>query len=187
MDGFDGEPAYRLRWETQRDDIREAVAWNLRHSRRLWRLRLSYGVAALLLGLGGWLMAGGGGGWRWTASAAGLVAVMALAMVATLPARLRRAAWQATTHAPKELLVFDEGLLLRREATQLRMPWSEFTGMDETPRLLLLRSGAHRPIFVFPKRGLGDPAAVPRLRDHLAARLGLRTTGAGTQTTTPNA
>jgi hypothetical protein len=72
-----------------------------------------------------------------------------------------------------------EGLLLRRDATQLRLPWSEFTGMDETPRLLLLRLGAHRRVFVFPKRGLGDPAAVPRLWEYLAARVGPRTTRAG--------
>jgi len=185
MKGFDGEPAFRLRWETQRDDIREAVAWNLRHSRRLRMLRVSYGVAAVLVGLGGWLMATGGL-WTWTAWAAGLVPVVALAMVATLPARLRRAAWRATPHAPKELLVFAEGLLLSRDATQLRMPWSEFTGMDETSRLLL-RSGPSRPVFVFPKRGLGDPAAVPRLREYLAARGGPPTTRAGAGNQTRNA
>jgi hypothetical protein len=179
MKGFDGESAFRLRWETQPGDTRQAVAWNLRHSRRLRMLQLSYGVAAVLLGLGGWRTATGGGLWTWTAGAAGLVAVGALAMAATLPARLRRAAWRTTTHAPKELLVFAEGLLLRRDATQLRLPWSEFTGMDETPRLLLLRLGAHRRVFVFPKRGLGDPAAVPRLWEYLAARVGPRTTRAG--------
>lgn len=178
MNGFDGEPAFRLGWETERDDIREAVAWNLRHSRRLRMLRVGYGLAIVLLGLGSWLRAARGD--LWTASVAAVVAVVALAMVATLPARLRRAAWQATPHAPKQLLVYAEGLMLSRDATQLRLPWSEFTGMDETLRLLLLTSGANRPVFVFPKRGLGDPAAVPRLREFLAARVGLRAERSGT-------
>jgi hypothetical protein len=67
MKGFDGESAFRLRWETQPGDTRQAVAWNLRHSRRLRMLQLSYGVAAVLLGLGGWRTATGGGLWTWTA------------------------------------------------------------------------------------------------------------------------
>ena len=52
MIGFDGEPAFRLRWQTERDDIREAVAWDLRHSRRLKKLRVRYGLGVVLLGLG---------------------------------------------------------------------------------------------------------------------------------------
>ena len=54
MIGFDGEPAFRLRWQTERDDIREAVAWDLRHSRHLKKLRVGYGlgvVAAISAGL----------------------------------------------------------------------------------------------------------------------------------------
>ena len=103
-------------------------------------------------------------------------------MVATLPVRLRRAAWRATSQAPKELLVYAEGLLLSHDGTQLRMPWSEFSGMDETPRLLLLTLTRNRPTMMFPKRGLGDPTAVPRLREYLAARVGSRTTLAGGHT-----
>ena len=80
-----------------------------------------------------------------------------------------------------------DGLLLSRDGIQLRLPWSEFTGMDETPRLLLLILAASRPVFMFPKRGLGDPAAVPRLREYLAARVAPRPTRAGAANTTPNA
>ena len=45
---------FRLRWQTERDDIREAVAWDLRHSRHLKKLRVGYGlgvVAAISAGL----------------------------------------------------------------------------------------------------------------------------------------
>ena len=59
--------------------------------------------------------------------------------------------------------------------------------MDETPRLLLLTLAGNRPGVMFPKRGLGDPAAVPRLREYLAARVAPRATRAGAANTTPNA
>ena len=163
MNGFAGEPVFRLRWHTERDDIREAVAWDLRHSRRLKKLRVGYGLGAVVLGLGAWLQAASGE--LGTVAVVTAVAVVGLAMVATLPVRLRKAAWQATSQAPKELLVYAEGLLLSRDSTQLRLPWSEVSGMDETPRLLLLTLTGNRPGMMFPKRGLGDPAAVPRLRE----------------------
>jgi hypothetical protein len=185
MHGFDGEPAFRLRWQTEPDDIREAVGWDLRHSRRLKRLRVGYGLAVILLGLGVWLAAASGE--PGTVAVVGAAAVVTVVMVATLPARARRTAWRATSQAPKELLVYADGLLLSRDGTQLRMPWSEFTGMDETPRLLLLTLAGNRPGFMFPKRGLGDPAAVPRLREYLAARVAPRATRAGAANTTPNA
>ena len=185
MHGFDGEPAFRLRWQTERDDIREAVAWDLRHSRRLKKLRVGYGLAVVLFGLGAWLeVATGEPG---TVAVAAAAAVAALVMVATLPARLRRRAWRATSRAPKELLVYADGLLLSRDATQLRMPWSEFTGMDETPRLLLLTLAGNRPGLMFPKRGLGEPAAIPRLREYLAARVGSRPKRADAENPMPNA
>jgi hypothetical protein len=63
---------------------------------------------------------------------------------------------------------------------------SEVSGMDETPRLLLTLTG-NRPGMMFPKRRLGDPAAVPRLREYLAARVGPRATRAGGAHTTPSA
>ena len=186
MNGFDGEPVFRLRWQTGRDDIREAVAWDLRHSRRLKKLRVGYGLGVVLLGLGGWLEATGGE--LGTITVVGAVAVVGLVMVATLPVRLRRRAWRATSQAPKELLVYAEGLLLSHDGTQLRMPWSEFSGMDETPRLLLLTLTRDRPGMMFPKRGLGDPAAVPCLREYLAARVSPHATRAGGgHATTPNA
>jgi hypothetical protein len=185
MNGFDGEPVFRLRWQTGRDDIREAVAWDLRHSRRLKKLRVGYGLGVVLLGLGAWLEATGGE--LGTITVVGAIAAVGLVMVATLPVRLRRRAWRATSQAPKELLVYAEGLLLSHDGTQLRMPWSEFSGMDETPRLLLLTLTRNRPGMMFPKRGLGDPAAVPRLREYLAARVSPHATRAGGGHTTPNA
>jgi hypothetical protein len=185
MNGFDGEPAFRLRWQTERDDIREAVAWDLRHSRRLKKLRVGYGLGVVLLGLGAWVAAASGE--LGTVAVVAAVAVVGGVMVATLPVRLRRVAWRATSPAPKELLVYPEGLLLSRDGIQLRLPWSEVSGMDETPRLLLLTLTGNRPGMMFPKRGLGDPAAVPRLREYLAARVGPRATRAGGAHTTPSA
>jgi YcxB-like protein len=185
MTGFDGEPAFRLRWHTERDDVREAVAWDLRHSRRLKKLRVGYGLGVVLLGLGAWVQAPSGE--LGTVAVVAAAAVVGLVMVATLPVRLRRAAWRATSQAPKELLVYAEGLMLSRDGTQLRLPWSEVSGIDETPRLLLLTLTGSRPGMMFPKRGLGDPAAVPRLRKYLAARVGPRATRAGGGHTTPSA
>jgi hypothetical protein len=185
MTGFDGQPVFRLRWQTERDDIREAVAWDLRHSPRLKKLRVGYGLGVVLLGLGAWLQAASGE--FGTVAAVAAVAVVGGVMVATLPVRLRRAAWRATTQAPKELLVYADGLLLSRDGTQLRLPWSEVSGMDETPRLLLLTLTGNRPGMMFPKRGLGDPATVPRLREYLATRVGPRATRADGGHTTPSA
>jgi YcxB-like protein len=104
VDGFDGEPAFTLRWETERDDVRELVAWNLRHVQRLRWLRMGYGLVG------------------------------------------------------------------NRGAAQARLPWSEFRGLTETPGLLLLTTGVESGLAI-PKRGFADPAAVPRLRDYLAARV----------------
>jgi YcxB-like protein len=128
--------------------------------RRLKKLRVGYGLAVVLFGLGAWLeVATGEPG---TVAVVAAAAVAALVMVATLPARLRRRAWRATSQAPKELLVYADGLLLSRDATQLRMPWSEFTGMDETPRLLLLTLAGNRPGLMFPKRGTRHISRIPR-------------------------
>ena len=185
MNGFASEPVFRLRWQTERDDIREAVAWDLRHSRRLKKLRVGYGLGVVLFGLGAWLEAASGD--LGTVAVVGAVAVVGLVMVTTLPVRRRRAAWRATSQAPKELLVYAEGVLLSHDGVQLRLPWSEFSGMDETPRLLLLTLTRNRPGMMFPKRGLGDPAAVPRLRGYLAAQVSHQATRAGEGHTTPSA
>jgi YcxB-like protein len=146
---------------------------------------VGYGLGVVLLGLGAWLQAGSGE--LGTVAVVAAVAVVGLVMVATLPVRLRRAAWRATSQAPKELLVYAEGLLLSRDGTQLRLPWSEVSGMDETPQLLLLTLTGNRPGMMFPKRGLGDPTTVPRLRAYLAARAGPHATRAGEGHTTPSA
>ena len=122
-----------------------------------------------------------------TVAVVAAVAVVGLVMVATLPVRLRRAAWRATSPVPKELLVYAGGLLLSSDGTQLRLPWSEVSGMDETPRLLLLTLTGNRPGMMFPKRGLGDPASVPRLREYLAARVSPRATPPARGHTTPSA
>jgi hypothetical protein len=67
----------------------------------LKKLRVGYGLGVVLLGRGAWLQAASGE--FGTVAAVAAVAVVGWVMVATLPVRLRRAAWRATTQAPKEL------------------------------------------------------------------------------------
>jgi hypothetical protein len=150
-----------------------------------WRRVRSSGLAVVLLGLGVWLAAASGE--PGTVAVVGAAAVVTVVMVATLPARARRAAWRATSRAPKELLVYADGLLLepRWDPAAHALVGIHRDGRDATAAAADLgRQPAGRHV---PQARAWRPAAVPRLREYLATRVAPRATRAGAANTTPNA